>query len=177
MPKFDASNAECSVYTYKDGLLSAVAHDLEIRVTDFNINIDASTGGIEARFAASSLRVQHAMKDGSPAPDSLKDKDKAEIEKTINKDVLHTDRYGEIRFNSTEVAENDDETYSVTGTLSLHGAEKPVRLKVRTQGGYFVADVPLHQPDFGIKPYSAMMGTLKIKPDVRVVVKVPTAPK
>ena len=36
-----------------------------------------------------------------------------------------------------------------------------------------VAEVSLHQPDFGIKPYSAMLGTLRVKPDVTVVVSLP----
>jgi len=30
MAKFDAHNAECQVFTFKEGALSALAHDLEI---------------------------------------------------------------------------------------------------------------------------------------------------
>jgi hypothetical protein len=36
-----------------------------------------------------------------------------------------------------------------------------------------VARVRLHQPDLGIKPYSAMLGTLKIQPGVAVEISVP----
>jgi len=36
-----------------------------------------------------------------------------------------------------------------------------------------VAEVPIHQPDFGIKPYSAMLGALKVKPDLVVRCSVP----
>jgi hypothetical protein len=33
--------------------------------------------------------------------------------------------------------------------------------------------VVLNQPEFGITPYRAMMGTLRIKPEVRVRISVP----
>jgi hypothetical protein len=36
-----------------------------------------------------------------------------------------------------------------------------------------VAEVKIHQPDFGIKPYTAALGALKVKPDVLVRVSVP----
>ena len=32
MPKYDENQAECLIYTFKDGLLSKVAHDLKIKV-------------------------------------------------------------------------------------------------------------------------------------------------
>ena len=47
----------------------------------------------------------------------------------------------------------------------LHGRSREITLK-RT--GDDEAEVTLHQPDYGIKPYSAMFGALKIKPDIRV---------
>ena len=40
---------------------------------------------------------------------------------------------------------------------------------------WMVTVVRLHQPDFGIKPYSALLGTLKIKPEVTVRCSVPRA--
>ena len=43
MALYDASNAECHIYTYKEGVLSAIAHDLKIKVTSFRI--DVSEGG------------------------------------------------------------------------------------------------------------------------------------
>jgi hypothetical protein len=36
-----------------------------------------------------------------------------------------------------------------------------------------VAEIKLHQPDFGIKPFTAALGALKVKPDVVVRVSVP----
>jgi hypothetical protein len=51
--------------------MSAVAHDLQIAVTRFQIDVDADARTVEARFEARSLRVQHALQDGAPSPDAL----------------------------------------------------------------------------------------------------------
>ena len=101
MASFDASSAECSVFTYKEGLLSAVAHDLKIRVTKFTIAVEEDTGAITAEFDAASLRVVCAMSDSKDAPDSLTAANKREIETNIVRDVLQAREYPEIRFTST----------------------------------------------------------------------------
>jgi hypothetical protein len=36
-----------------------------------------------------------------------------------------------------------------------------------------VVELKLHQPDFGIKPFSAALGALRVKPDVMIRVSVP----
>lgn len=161
MPKFDPNNASCHVYTYKEGLLSAIAHDLEIAVTDFSIDLEEGPDSfsIESRFSASSLRVLRAINA------TLSDRDKANIEKNIQEDVLHARRYPEIRFRA-----QGQKTDSLSGQLSLHGQERSLRVSVRSDEKQRIAEATLHQPDFGIKPYSAMMGTLRVRAEVRVVV-------
>jgi hypothetical protein len=162
MARHDASTADCTVLTFKEGLLSAVAHDLEIRVEKFSVEIDDATRAIEARFDARSLRVVRAI------GGNVSEKDRAKIEGNIVTEVLRADRFGEIRFRSTKV--EDDR---VEGVLTLCGRDKTLVIPVREQGGSWVAEVRLHQPDFGIKPYTAMLGTLRIQPDVTVRIAVP----
>lgn len=165
MPTFNASNARCRVFTFKEGLLSAVAHDLEIDVTDFTVEV-SDDGSITGRFDPRSLRVVHAMVNGRP--DAVSDKDKRKIQSNIDKDVLETKRHGSIEFRSSAVDERE-----VRGTLTLHGRSRDIVVPVREDGDDRVARVRLHQPDFGIKPYSAMLGTLKIQPDVEVELRLP----
>ena len=64
---------------------------------------------------------------------------------------------------------------AVTGTLALHGAERPVVVSARRDARGWSAEVRLHQPDFGIRPYRAMLGTLRVQADVVVRVVVPAA--
>src|SRR5688572_22210663 len=68
VPTYNASNAECLVFTYKDGLLSAVAHDLKIRVTDFSLTVDEAQDEVSGTFNAGSLRVVNAMSSGTDTP-------------------------------------------------------------------------------------------------------------
>jgi polyisoprenoid-binding protein YceI len=63
--------------------------------------------------------------------------------------------------------------YDVEGTLTLTGVSRPVTVEVRRDGERLVAEVLVHQPAFGIRPYSAMLGALKVKADVLVRVSVP----
>ena len=176
MAHFDSSSAECVVFTYKEGLLSAVAHDLKIRVTKFVIDIDETTQNIAAQFDAKSLRVVCAMEDGKEAAARLSAANKREIEGNIVRTVLQADDYPEIRFGSMSVEEKGD-GYALKGKLALHGHDRQVRMQVRKEGGQYVAETRLHQPDFGIRPYTALFGTLKVQADVTVRVIVPaTAP-
>jgi YceI-like domain len=172
MRTHDATTATCHVFTFKEGMLSAVAHDLRIRVERLTIAIDEQAGTVEARFFASSLRVDSAMKAGHEDHGALGDRNKREIADNIVDDVLHADRHPEIVFRSNKVEGTGDER-RIEGTLALHGTERPLRVTARRTAGRWVAEVELHQPDFGIRPYSAMLGTLKVKPTVRVRVSVP----
>ena len=164
MPKFDPTTAECRVFTFKEGALSALAHDLEIGVGRFTIEVTDELA-VDAKFDAGSLTVLHAIKDGRPH--HVADGDKRKIERTIADDVLDARRYPEIRFRAGSAARMGD-GFVLGGELSLHGKTRALEVKTQLVNGKQVAEVTLHQPDFGIKPYSAMLGTLKIKPEVKL---------
>jgi polyisoprenoid-binding protein YceI len=172
VPHFDASSAECLVLTYKEGLLSAVAHDLQIRVTRFDLDVEASPPSVRARLDATSLRVDGARHGGALDVDTLSDADRQKIEHNIVADVLEAARSADIVFTSTAVTP-EGEGYRVSGDLTLHGRTRPLSFVARPEGDRLVAEVRIHQPDFGIKPYQAMLGTLKVKPDVTVQASVP----
>jgi polyisoprenoid-binding protein YceI len=168
MPHFDASSGECLVFTYKDGLLASIAHDLQIRVERFDLDIEQAPLAVRARFDAASLKVIRAE------PDTLGESDKHKIEQTIADDVLHVCEHPTIVFASSTVTPEGD-GFRIAGEITLHGQTRKLTFLAAPEGDRMVATVPIHQPDFGIKPYSAMLGTLKIKPDVTVRASVPRA--
>jgi len=171
----DPASVQCWIFTYKEGLLSVVAHDLKIRVTKFSIDVDETTRAITAQFDATSLRVVCAMEDGKEAPGSLSAANKREIEANIASDVLQAEKFPTVRFTSTSVQETG-ESYVVKGKLALHGHERQVPVQVRREGRHYIAEARLHQPDFAIRPYTALFGTLKVQAHVSVRVVVPAAP-
>lgn len=170
MASFDATSASCTVYAYKEGLLSPVGHDVKLRVARFRI--EATADRVEATFEAGSLEVVCAMKDGRENPGALGDKDKRTIEGYVRDDILESRRYPTITFRSSELAADGDEL-EVTGDLTLHGRTRSVTARVETVGGRRVAKIRLNQPDFGITPFRAMLGTLKIQPRVEVELAIP----
>src|SRR5690242_18230502 len=119
---FDASTAECLVFTYKAGLLAGVAHDLKLRVERFEIAVDEQ--GIRARFDATSLRVVCAQVGGKDDPRALSDRDRREIEATIVRDVLDARAHPAIEFRSPPVAPSDEPR--IEGALSIRGRERPL---------------------------------------------------
>lgn len=160
------------VYTFKEGFLSAVAHDLLIEVTDFlvNLNIPATgSANVEAEIKANSLKVLCAMKDEQRQPDTLKEKDKTDIEEAILKDVLHPQKYPTINFRSTSITQEKEDCYRVKGELTLHGTTRPIEFHGYTTTGKDVKGrFTISQKDYGIKPYKALLGTLKVKNEVDI---------
>lgn len=148
-------------------MLAAVAHDLQLRVTRFEIEVDEVAGQIQGTFEPSSLRVVCAMRDGREAPELLAPSNFAKIEANLRDDVLHVQRHRTIRFHSTTVA-MAAEGCRIAGNLELHGTTRPIHAVARREGEGWTTRVVLHQPDFGIKPYTAMLGTLRVRPDVTV---------
>ncbi len=167
--RFDERSASCRVFTRKEGALSVMAHDLELEVGRFVLELDDALA-IRASFDARSLRVLHAIVDDRPVT-SLSEKDRATIDAALAKDVLATERYPTITFTGTARADRDG--HAIDGTLSLHGVSRPLSAHSRAVGDRQVAEIILAQPEYGIRPFRAFLGALKVRPEVRVVVSVP----
>jgi polyisoprenoid-binding protein YceI len=153
------------------GVLSAFGHSPTIAARDFRGQVtvpdDASgAASMEMTVKAASLSVAG----------DVKESDRREIEQTMNKDVLDVDKYPEITFVSTEVNGAAPGAGSfrtaVSGTLTLHGVSRPQQLDaaVYVMGDRLTANgqFTLRQSDFGIKPYSAVGGTIKLKDEIDV---------
>lgn len=164
--KFGPQKASCFVYTEREGMLSPIGHDLKIEVSDFTVEV-AEDGETSATFDASSLRVIGAMHQGELDRDDISEKDRGKIEKNIVKDVLEVKKYPHIGFESTSIS-RDGESIRVKGKLELHGKTREIEFQLVHQIDEWGAKFSIHQPDFGIKPYKALMGQLRIKADVEV---------
>jgi YceI-like domain len=173
MPTFDASNSECFVYVYREGILSAVGHDLKLRVTEFTLVGEQEPLSIHGEFRANSLRVIGALRNGMVNEHEPSAQDKQEIENSIARDVLETQKYPMISFHSTAVEKAGDHQYRVSGRLDLHGVIRMLNCTVAQKSGWAETTVSVHQPDFNITPYRAFLGTLRVKPGVRVEMRVP----
>lgn len=161
MPAFSQRNATAEVLTFKEGLLSPIAHDLRIRVQRFDVTVE--DGEVEGDFDLGSLVVTCARKEGIDEPGTLSEADKEKIRQTMQQEVLHTSRYPDTHFRADLGSLADG---YITGELELHGETREVRARISEEPAGVRVSVDVHQPDFGIKPYSAMFGTLRVRADV-----------
>ncbi|CAM3764845.1 YceI family protein [Tsukamurella strandjordii] len=84
---------------------------------------------------------------------------------------LQTKTYPTIEFRSTAIDRTDD-GFHVEGELTLCGTTRPCHFALNYDDGApapaLTAVVPVRQTDFGIKPFSLMMGTLSVADEVTV---------
>ncbi len=161
-------NARLSVHTRRSGAAAKAGHDLVIHVTSWEgtlqLGDDPSATSIELAADATSLRV-HQGKGGMQA---LSDDDKASIHQTIDDEVLER---RDITFRSTGVKHAEDGgRISVQGDLTVAGTTRPIEFDlVVDEDGKLGARTVITQSLWGIKPYSALFGALKVVDDVEIV--------
>lgn len=152
------------VFTYKEGVLSAVAHDLRIELQRFEIQLDGEA--VSANFDLKSLRVEGPMQHGVLQAEQYDASKRAEVEKAMHGDVLHTDKHPTARFSGRAVPNASG--FHVTGQLELAGRSEPLAFDVRDEQGRFGAQFELQPSRWGISQYKALLGAIKLKDQLKV---------
>lgn len=152
-----------SVKTTRTGAAAKAGHDLVIEVTAWEATLEVGDGTSIALAADSrSLRVR----EGTGGMQKLGDDDKANIEQTIDDEIL---KGQPIEFRSTEVTTTEAGA-DVRGALTLAGTTSPVAFDVAVgPEGALHASAVITQSDWGIEPYSTLFGTLRVGDKVEVV--------
>jgi hypothetical protein len=173
MLTLNSQSASCHIYTYKEGLLSSLGHDLKLSINQFEIHITQKDPRVTASFSMNSIKVDCAIKDKVERDNLLNTKDCTEIQKNINNKVLPlTEKTKLAVFTSTDIQQLDED-YRIIGYLQLNNHRCAVDLRAKIDSDWIVVDYELYQPDYGIKPFSAMLGAIKIKPEIRIVLTLP----
>ena len=128
--------------------------------------LDLDAGSAELTADATSLRVRK----GTGGMQALGDEDKANIHQTIDDEVLKRQN---VTFRSTRVERADDGgRLSIEGDLTLAGTTQPIAFDVAVgEDGTLHASAVVTQTRWGMKPYSALFGALKVLDDVEVVLE------
>lgn len=166
----DPDMSQFTVRAFASGILSSLGHHPTIAIRDFSGHAEF----VPETFDRAALHLQ--IKAGSLAvTDDVSEKDRREMERTMNDNVLEVARYPEIVFDSSTVSANKagDGQYrvDVVGNLSLHGVTntQAISVQVALTGDVLRAhgDFSLKQTGFGIKLVSVAGGTLKLKDELR----------
>ena len=167
-------NATLSVRTERGGAAAKAGHDLLIHVTAWEAELavgeDQAVTSVQLSADPGSLRVI----EGTGGMQALGDDDVANIHQTIDDEVLLR---RQIAFRSTRV-ETEGETVHVEGDLTLAGETGPIAFDLTAgDDGTLTGSAVVTQTAFGMKPYSALFGALKVKDEVRVELEGHLAPQ
>jgi polyisoprenoid-binding protein YceI len=161
-------SASLQVKTYREGMAAKAGHDLVIEVTRWEATVELAaepaSSAVQLSADARSLEVREGLRGVKP----LSDKDRSEIRKNIDEKL----RGQPITFRSSAVDLTDaDGRLVIVGDLTIAGSTRPItaQLNVATDGRVS-GTIPLTQSEWGIKPYRGLMGALKVRDEVEIVV-------
>jgi polyisoprenoid-binding protein YceI len=150
------------LYTSREGVAAHVGHDLTIEMTNWSgrlrVGPDPAASELIVTVDMGSMHIVEGI--GGLA--ALSDGEKREILRNARK-ILLVDRYPEATFVADKITGN-----AVHGTLSLLGRSHPLQLAYRIDGGRHRVRGTILQSDYGIKPFRAFFGALKLADAVRI---------
>ncbi|HEX4019738.1 MAG TPA: YceI family protein [Acidobacteriaceae bacterium] len=166
----DGRSSRFMVQAFATGLLAAMGHNPTVGIRDFSGEMQFNPDKLEAGsfrlvIKTSSLGVQ----------DDISDKDRREIERLMNQEVLETSKFPEILYEASgiSVTKMSDSLCSATlnGDLTLHGVTRSQSIPARVSllGSMLRAsgDFTLNQSDYNIKLVSFAGGALKLKDELK----------
>lgn len=162
-------NASLQVKTYREGVAAKVGHDLVIEVARWEAKVeiaaDPDGSSIELSADPRSLEVREGLRGMKP----LTDKDRQEIHKLIDDKAL---KGQPISFRSTAVREAEGAGgVTVEGDLTMGGNTRAIGVQLSVGAdGRVSGTIPLTQSRWGIKPYRGLMGALKVRDELEIVI-------
>lgn len=169
--QFGTDKGRITLRTSRDGLVASAGHDLTIDAVSWSGELVVADDHTPASLAVKVDLGALVVRGGSGGIKPLTDRDKREIAVTARK-VLTADRYPDATFTATSFDPAANGGGTIGGTLTLAGQTRPVRLEVmQTAPGHYRATTTVRHTDFGIKPYSAFLGSLKVADPVAIEVE------
>ena len=152
------------IFTFKDGLLSAVAHDLRLRLEQFAVTLEGTA--VHGEFDLKSIHLDGPVQNGVVRPEDYDDGKRADVEKAMHQDVLDTAKHPTARFKGQALSR--DGGFAVSGDLELAGRTAPLAFDVRGENGNYRAEIEIAPSRWGIAQYKALLGAIRLKDQVRI---------
>ena len=161
----DQTHGELTLHTGRQGVGSKVGHDLTIRVGRWTG--EATVDGralFDVRVVADLTSLEVVRGDGGLKP--LTDKDRATILGNAA-GALGTAKHPELVFVAPGLHSAEGAT-TVVGRVTLAGKTQPLALDLVVTGRSVSLRAELLQSAFGIKPYSGLLGALRVRDMVEI---------
>ena len=154
-------NGTLAVRTGRTGTVAKAGHDLLLHVTKWRATLAV---GDEPSVSVDADATSMKVREGTGGMMALDDGDMANIEQTIDDEVL---KRQDISFRSTR-ADETAEGLSVTGDLTLRNTTRSVAFDLELAEQRVRGPAVVKQTEWGMKPYTALFGALKVADEVRV---------
>lgn len=156
------------IKTARTGLGSKAGHDLTIEVTSWEGTATVDTAQPSNSSVSVDARVDSfEVREGTGGVKPLTDTDRGEIEQTLREKILHSGQHPSITFRATSV-EGSQDSFTVEGELTIVGRTQPTAVHGAITDSRARGSATVTQSRWGIKPYQAFLGALKLKDDVTV---------
>ncbi len=164
------------IRTARTGLGARAGHDLTLEVTRWRGSVALDTASPASSAVAVEAEVASIeVREGAGGVKPLTDSDRAEIRRTMSGKILQAGRYPSINFQSTLVG-GGPEAFWIEGDLTIMGSTQPVTVHGSLAGGRARGSATIAQSRWGIKPYSAFFGALRLRDEVEVEFDVALGP-
>jgi polyisoprenoid-binding protein YceI len=163
---FDAASGELDVITGTAGPAAKMGHRLTIAMRSWQATVQwaaKTPSSVEVIVDVESLQVLRGEGGITPltAPERA-------IARSNALKSLDAKKFPSIRFTSATI-DTITGGYRLEGTLEIHGISRQQTVDVDDDGQRLSSAVTVRQSDFGVKPYSLMMGALKVADEVTVL--------
>jgi polyisoprenoid-binding protein YceI len=165
--EFGPQNGKLVVRVFREGMAKKAGHDLIIDVNSWKATADIAENPADSKFTATADVGSFTVREGVGGVKPLSEGDKNDIKKNITQKILTSP---EISFTSTAVQPNGDAA-TVTGDMRIMGKTAPATVKLSQEGGKVKGNFSVVQSKWGIKPFQAMMGALKVRDQVDIEIE------
>ncbi|WP_445165306.1 YceI family protein [Mycolicibacterium sp. Dal123E01] len=165
--KLTAAEGELQILTGVGGPAAKMGHRLTIAMASWHADVQwQGTQPVAADLVVEVDSLQVIKGEGGVTP--LSGPEKAVVRSNALK-ALNAKKYPQVTFRSEDISKTSA-GYRLDGTVEIHGTSRrqTVDLAVEDVGGAWVmsASVPVAQTQFGVKPYSLFVGSLKVADEV-----------
>jgi polyisoprenoid-binding protein YceI len=161
-------NGTLLVKTARTGLGARAGHDLTIEVTRWQAEAAIDTANPAACSVTLTAQVaSFEVREGTGGVKPLTGGDREEIKRTLSGKILDAGRHPDITFRSREVS-GTPAGFRIEGDLTIADSTQPVTVRGRLDGGRAVGSAEVVQSRWGIRPYSAFFGALKLRDEVGI---------
>lgn len=166
------SQGTLQLHTGREGVAKKVGHDLVIEAKKWSAKVNVDGDDLTRSTASVTVDTRSLeVVSGTGGAKPLSDKDRRDIKENIDKKVLKTDKFPDITFQSSRVESKGADKATVHGDLTIMGTARPASMDITVSGKKATGTMTVRQSDWGIKPFSALMGALKLADQLTIAVE------